>query len=564
MSEVRFDRYYRYEELTEILRSWAVAYPDLLDVSSIGPSYEGRDIWLATLTSSATGEARHKPALWVEGNIHATEVTGCTAGLYLIHKLITGFGTDERVTRVLDTRTFYVVPRLNPDGAELALADHPKFIRSSVRPYPYSDEQDGFFAEDVDGDGRILSMRLKDPNGAWKAYAEDPRLMIARGPDEDGGDYYRLLTEGSVRNYDGVSIKAAPPLEGLDLNRNYPALWDTESVQKGAGPYPTSEPEVRAMVQAVVDRPNITGFITYHTFSSVHLRPYSTHNDDHFPTADLRTYQLIGEKATEITGYPAISIFHDFKYDPKTNIVGASDDWVYDHLGIYAWTTEFWSPMKQAGITDYKYIEWFREHPIEDDLKLLKWNDEVLGGKGYIDWYPHHHQQLGEVELGGWHSMHCWRNPPPEFLENEVSSHADFAIFHLLISPKLELQVVELKHLNDSMFSLRVVVANSGWLPTNVTEKATERKAVRPVEVELVLPEGATLVQGEHRLELGQLEGRDQKRNMLFTGGDFTGDRAKGEWVIDAPGGGTLRVEARHQRAGLAIENVELTSDVRR
>ncbi|MEO7803894.1 MAG: M14 family metallopeptidase, partial [Actinomycetota bacterium] len=526
---------------------------------SIGQSFEGREIWLATMTNTATGEAASKPALWVEANIHATEVTGCTAALYLINKLIGGFGTDESVTRVMDTRTFYVVPRLNPDGAELALADRPKFVRSSVRHYPFADEQDGFYGEDVDGDGRILSMRVRDDNGAWKAYPDDPRLLVARDPDEVGGVYYRLFPEGSVRNYDGVSIKAAPPLEGLDLNRNYPALWDTESVQKGAGPYPTSEPEVRAMVQAVVDRPNITGFITYHTYSSVHLRPYSTHNDDHFPTADLRTYQLIGEKATEITGYAAISIFHDFKYDPKTNIVGGSDDWMYDHLGVYAWTTEFWSPMKQAGITDYKYIEWFREHPVEDDLKLLKWNDEVLGGKGYIDWYRYEHPQLGEVELGGWHSMYCWRNPPPEFLEQEISSHADFAIFHLLISPKLELSSVELKHLSGSMFSLRVVVINSGWLPTNVTEKAMERKAVRPVEVELTLPDGATLVQGEQKTELGQLGGRDQKRNILFAGGDFTDDRAKGEWVIDAPKAGTLLIEARHQRAGTAVSKVELS-----
>ena len=54
-----------------------------------------------------------------------------------------------------------MIPRLNPDGAELALADRPHFVRSSVRPYPRLDEQDGLYEEDLDGDGRILMMRMR-------------------------------------------------------------------------------------------------------------------------------------------------------------------------------------------------------------------------------------------------------------------------------------------------------------------------------------------------------------------------------------------------------------------
>ena len=64
------------------------------------------------------------------------------------------------------------------------------------------------------------------------------------------------------------------------------------------------------MVQAIVERPNITA-ASRTTFSGVHLRPYSSYPDEHYPTNDLRTYRLLGEKATEITGYPAVSIFHD-------------------------------------------------------------------------------------------------------------------------------------------------------------------------------------------------------------------------------------------------------------
>ena len=222
-------------------------------------------------------------------------------------------------------------------------------------------------------------MRLRDPNGAWKPHPEEPRLLVRRDPVEEGGEYYRVLWEGAIRNYDGVTIKLAPPVAGLDMNRNFPMEWEPESGSRGAGPYPTSEPEIRAMVQAVVERPNITGHFAYHTFSGVHLRPYASYADDHFPTDDLRAYKQIGEEATRITGYPAVSVFHDFKYDPKSSIKGSAHDWLYDHIGVFSWTTEFWSPQRRAGIEDYHFIEWLRDHPPEDDLKLLRWAEQELG-----------------------------------------------------------------------------------------------------------------------------------------------------------------------------------------
>jgi murein tripeptide amidase MpaA len=143
MSDLRFDTYYRYDELARVLRALAEPHPGLVRLESIGRSFEGRDIWLATVTRFATGDDGDKPALWVDGNIHATEVAGSMACLYLLHRLVTGYGTDADITRCLDTRAFYICPRLNPDGAELALADVPELIRSSTRPYPHDEEPIG-------------------------------------------------------------------------------------------------------------------------------------------------------------------------------------------------------------------------------------------------------------------------------------------------------------------------------------------------------------------------------------------------------------------------------------
>jgi murein tripeptide amidase MpaA len=558
MPDLTFDTYYRYDDLTEILRSFAQEYPHLVRIESIGQSHEGRDVWLATVTRFETGEDVDKPALWVDGNIHASEVSPSTASLYLIHRLVSGYGEDADVTRCLDTRAFYVCPRVNPDGAEWALADVPKIIRSSTRPYPYDEEPIGGLVEqDMDGDGRMLSMRIPDPNGAWKVCAEDPRLMVRRDPAESGGTYYRLLPEGRIEDYDGVTIQIQPKKERLDLNRNFPFAWRQEYEQKGAGPYPTSEPEVRNLARFIASHPNITGGVAFHTYSGALLRPYDDRPDEKFPAEDLWTYQKIGQKGTELTGYPAVSVYHDFRYHPNQVITGGFDTWMYDHMGLFAWTVEIWSPQRQAGIEEYKFIDWHREHPIEDDLKMLKWSDEALEGKGYVDWYPFEHPQLGQVELGGWDAQYAFRNPPPQFLAKEIAPFAEWLIWQSLISPRLELYEASAKPLGDGAYHVRVVVHNTGWLPSYVTKVATEKKRVRGVVCEIELPEGATLEAGKPREELGQLEGRAYKPAMPDAD-DATEDRAKVEWVVHAPGGGTVKVTARHARAGKVVAQLAL------
>lgn len=559
MTDVHFDRFYRYDDLAQILQRYAQEVPHLVRVDSIGTSFEGRDILLATITNFETGEDKHKPALWVDGNIHSVELSASTACLYLINRLVTAHGTDETITRCLDTRTFYVCPRVNPDGAEWALADKPRFIRSSTRPYPVDEEPlEGLLEEDIDGDGRILTMRVPDPNGPWKVCPEEPRLLTRRLPTERGGTYYRLLPEGHLENYDGALIQLRPRKERLDLNRNFPYNWRQEYQQKGAGPYPTSEKEARALSQFISEHPNITGGVAFHTFSGVILRPYDDRDDETFPAEDLWTYQKIGQQGKELTNYPAISIYHDFRYHPKEITTGGFDTWLYDHLGVFAWTVELWSPQRQAGIEEYKFIEWYREHPVEDDQKMLQWSDEKLGGKGYVDWYPFEHPQLGQVELGGWDRLYAFTNPPPDFLEQEVAPFSDWLVWHLLISPRLEFYEVRAKALGEDSYQIRVVVHNTGWLPTYVTKKALEKKLVRGVICELGLPEGATLETGKLREELGQLEGRAYKP-VFSDDDDVTEDRAKVEWVIRAPQGGTVEVTARHERAGTVVAQVELT-----
>jgi murein tripeptide amidase MpaA len=557
MPEVRFDRYYRHDELTELLEAYAREYPQLVELESIGTSFEGRAIWLITVTNAQTGPAAEKPALWIDGNIHASEVSPSTMCLYQLQTLVTSYGRDDAMTRCLDTRAFYLCPRVNPDGAEWMLADRPRVVRSGTRPYPFDEDPlDGLLEEDIDGDGRILRMRIPDPNGAWKQHPAEPRLLTRRDADEVEGTFYRLLVEGRVVDYDGATIHHRPPKQGLDFNRNFPVEWRQEHEQRGAGPYPTSEPEVRAVVEFITRHPNITGGISFHTHGGVLLRPMSTRADDTLPAEDLWTFQTLGAKGTALTGYPHLSVFHGFKYHPKEVITGGFDDWLYDHLGVFAWTVELWSPQREAGIEEYDVIDWHREHPVGDDLAMLAWSDERLRGRGHVDWYRFEHPQLGTVELGGWDHLYAFRNPPPEFLERELARFPQWLVWHLAISPKLELLEASATQVGEDLFRVRVIVQNTGWLPSYVTKQALAKGVVRGMICELDLPAGAALESGQARTDLGQLEGRAYVRASPSV--DSTTERAKAEWVVRALPGTRVGLVARHDRAGVARTTIVL------
>ncbi len=560
MPSVRFDRFYRYDELTEILKQYADEYPGLATIESIGKSHEGRDIWVLTVTSQASGPAADKPAFWVEGNVHATEVAASVACVYFLNHLLTRYGEDADVRRVLDTRAFYICPRVNPDGTEWALADKPRFIRSSTRPYPYDEEEiEGLTVEDIDGDGRILQMRIPDSNGLWKPHPDEPRLMVRRDPTEVGGQYYRILPEGTVEDYDGFILKIKKRKEGIDLNRNYPAHWRQEYEQLGAGPYPTSEPEVRAQVHFLTHHPNITGGVSYHTWSGVLLRPFDHSPDEDMIPEDLWVYKKIGVQGTEFTGYPAISVYHEFRYYPK-QVIGGTSDWLFDHLGAFSWVVEIWSPMREAGIDKYLYIDWFRDHPIADDLALFRWNEQKLGGAAHVDWKRFEHPQLGPIEIGGWNRLHAFSNPPLPFLEKEVARFPSWMIWQALLSPKLELVDAHAERIGPESWRVRLVVENTGWLPSYVSKRALERKVVRGLISEIVLPEGARLHSGKRRQEFGQLEGRAYKHTGVSFWPDYhlTDDRAKIEWVVQGKPGDRIALTARHERAGIVRTDVTL------
>lgn len=560
MKTVELNRYFDNDTLEKVLKSWADQYPALVKLSQIGRSFKDKPIWLVTLTNQATGADAEKPAIWLDANIHATEIAGTTVILKVIDHFLSNYQNDPHLAQILDHCTLYLVPRINPDGAELAMSASPKYIRSGVRPYPFTDKDEGLHPMDIDGDGRILQMRIPDPNGDWKISTLDPRLMEKRSPTESGGVYYRLLTEGTIENFDGFTIKAAHPYEGLDFNRNFPFEWRTESEQSGAGPYPGSEPEIKALLDFIVNHPNINLAITFHTYSRVILRPYSTKPDDEIETEDLWVMKKIGAIGTQYTGYRCVSTYHDFRYHPKEITTGAFDDWIYDHLGIFSYTIELWDLPTEAGIQERKFMEWMREHPHEEDVQILRWVEEHAPPGSYVDWYPFEHPQLGKIELGGWNSMYTWRNPPEAYIGAEADKQIPYVVALADLLPHLSIHLFEAKKTAADFYQVRLVIENSGFLPTYTSQQGKKRKAVRPVRVELKLPPDAQLITGKLKTEAGHLEGRSNKLSAsAHFGFSPTDNRAVIEWGIQAAPGAEISVQITSERAGTINSSLMLS-----
>ena len=560
-----YDHYYGYAELTRSLGMMVGQHPELASLESIGRTVQGRDIWAVTLTSAATGQPRSKPAIYIDGNHHAGELVGSMVALHTIDYLLSNYRSCSQVTRLLDQITFYVLPRVSPDGAEHYL-DSPDTLRSVPRSYPFPEweELDGLYPADIDGDGQILLMRLQDPAGEWRVSSLDPRAMALRRPNEQGGVYYRLLPEGLIHNYDQVSVKARPPQFGIDLNRNYPNDWVVEGQQAGSGSYPLSEAESRALAAFVAGRPNLSIGITHHTTGGALLVPPGSRDPRELPSRDMEAFRLLGDIGEELTGFPNVPLFSGFHVEKGKFNRGAFDEWLYLHRGIVSFTSELWNLAVRAGVKLWPRSAKSHAEQEQDLVKMLRWNDQELQGEAFEAWRPFEHPQLGRVEIGGWKGKWAIQNAPPKFLAAECHKLTQWELAAAESLPRLELRGLEVRRLDQagSLFRVTCGVHSTGYLPTSGSDYAREIKLNLPFTAQLETEDGepAPVIGGKARRELAHLPGR------CGAGGLFSGYRisppepreVRVSWVVEAGQGTKVRVVVATPRAGEVRQEIEL------
>lgn len=225
--KLSFDKFHTTDVMNTWMIRYAERYPDLVDLYEVARSFEGRPILQMTLTNSKTGRHTDKPGSFFEGNRHSGEVTSSESVMWLMQYLLEGYGKDPVITKLVDTRTFYLRPVNNPDGHNMYMHTA-QSNRSTVRPF--DNDGDGLLDEDgpddLNGDGLILQVRYKDPNGNYIKDPADPSGRLMKSVPAGEGDY-RVVSEGIDNDGDGRINEDG--IGGLDLHRNYPEKLETHA-----------------------------------------------------------------------------------------------------------------------------------------------------------------------------------------------------------------------------------------------------------------------------------------------------------------------------------------------
>ncbi|MEZ5071441.1 MAG: aldehyde dehydrogenase family protein [Bacteroidales bacterium] len=460
---LRFDRYYTYDEVVEALQLLQKTYPRLSSLELVGKSEENRDIWALVIHNPATGAEREKPGVYVDGNIHGNEIQAGEVCLYLANTLLTKYGENEKVTRLVDKNVYYIIPVVNVDGRYHFFEDGntPNTNRGLRRAK--DDDRDGLFDEDfpddLNGDGNITSMRIKDPLGQFKPDPEDPRILVRVKPGEQGS--YTLLGDEGIDNDGDGQINEDS--EGyVDGNRNWGYNWAPPYVQRGAGDFPLSGTGTRAIAEYILERENIVLVWAFHNNGGMFLRGPSTRAEGEPPRQDVDVYDYLGENAESIVpGYEYLIVWKDLysTYGDFTtftsNIVGA-----YSLVGELFQTESQTYKSKHAGETGG--VPFTRE---QQNREQLEFNDNVALGELYVDWQPYHHPTYGDIEIGGWVKM-SRRLPHPFMLTDLVHRTSMAVLFSAEQTPEVSLEVFLQEKVDKDLTRIRVRLTNAKAIPS--------------------------------------------------------------------------------------------------
>ncbi|MEM1428091.1 MAG: M14 family metallopeptidase [Pseudomonadota bacterium] len=544
---IPFDTYHNYEAMTAHLKALADAYPALCTLTSIAKTFRGRDVWFLTITNPDTGPALEKPGYYIDAQIHAEEHATSATALYACWYLLTKYGEDEEVTRLVDQQVFYILPRINPDGAEYALTQPYYPWCGNGRVLPGDDRKDGLIAQDINGDGYIVQMRVPDPKGEWKKDPDEPRILIQREPGEEGGEYFRLYPEGVVESYDGVHVQIDPQQDG-NMNRNFPINWSPR--EYGAGAYPFSEPEAFGMGQVILTHPNIAGMCAYHTHGGIILRPSMMKVDAEMSPPDLALYKDLGAVGERLTGYPTISTYEEFTPDKSKARHGSLKDWVYEEMGIICFSTELWDLERTAGVPKEGYYNLGPRDAATQRL-VFDWVIAHVGDHGFRDWEPFEHPQLGPVEIGGMVYTWSYRNPPGKLLEEICHNNVLFNLRHAAAAPRVCVDEVTVEPLGADLFKVTAFVSNHGYLPTNLSDVAIQNGVAKPAHVSIACT-SAEVAMNPEEVSLGHLAGRNERRYAYSNWGQqWSRVSTKTEWLVRAAGpDASVTVTASSEKGG--------------
>ncbi|HIC54068.1 MAG TPA: hypothetical protein EYO97_09575, partial [Gemmatimonadetes bacterium] len=248
--------YLDFDDLTAELRS-IVDSSDRATMRSLGTSHQGREIWLVEIADASGPPLAKRPGVLVVGNLSGDHLVGSSLALETVRYLIDADASEADLTE----HVIYVVPRLNPDGAE-AMFNGPRDgnrLNALEFDADNDDRMNEDAADDLNGDGVITVMRVPDPLGAYMIDPDEPRLMKEADAAQGETGTHALYWEGIDNDGDGFINEDG--FGGVDLDRHfqheYP-YWERD-----AGYNMVGQPEARALMDFVIGTRNIAAVVAF-------------------------------------------------------------------------------------------------------------------------------------------------------------------------------------------------------------------------------------------------------------------------------------------------------------
>ncbi|MFQ5425213.1 MAG: M14 family metallopeptidase [Phycisphaerae bacterium] len=596
--------YSDYVRLTERLRDLSRRFPETTRIEEVARSAQARPVWALRLARPNGTAPDERTAILIVAGLDATRVAGTEIALGIAERLAAGdlptttqpagappSTEPAEPSDILAEHTLYIVPRLNVDGAERFLG--PVREMNPRNATATDDDRDGVAdddpPEDLNGDGLITQMRVRDPEATHISDPDEPRLLRRADRPENEQPVYKLYAEGIDNDGDGDYNEDGAG--GVDLNRNLPHAYP--ALQPDAGRHQLSEPETRGLADYVLQHPNIAAVLVYDRHDNlVHVpgdkaRDVSGRGYRDLHPDDMPLYKHISDRFKKLTGLEGA---------PAADNAGAFYGWSYNQRGLPTFaTTAWWVPKKEkspevaatqptsqpttaptatapttqpatapatrpvttAPATTQPAAT--RPAPVKtttknariqknghkkdgkskkkDTLKTerqwLKYSDDQRSGAGFIDWQPFDHPQLGAVEIGGF--VPGFReNPPldqiPEIVEKQLAFVLDIAAR----LPKPRVSNCKVTRRADAIWVIELTMTNDGYFPTALAMARTAGVAY-PFVLRLDLPPEDLL-------------GGRRVHKIPFIGG--LGAVEKVRWLVRAAAGTTVTATIYHKRFG--------------
>ncbi len=495
------------------------------------------------------------PAILLVAGIEGNDLVGSSIAVGWIDHLLDGYGSDEAITKLLDTTTIYVIARLNTIGPAGFFGK--LRCETQVTRKPVDDDHDGLRdedgPEDLNGDGMITSMRIEDPDGSFILDPQDSRLMLEADPLKGESGRWKVLTEGIDNdkderwNEDGVG--------GVNFNRNFPYDYDFFAVDSGI--HQVSEVRTRALADFVVAHPNIALVVTYGSADNLLKTPSASSADGRSPTRSINTddidyYRVIGESYRKTLG-----LERELQAPRQP---GTFSDWMYFHRGRMSLAICPWSgELARALPVDAPEAESEESEDREDGDKeqadktpadnrnrdqreQLAWFDKNAP-EAFVSWERIEHPDYpGKVVEVGGYAPFALSNPPQAILGGLFDKHAAFLTETAGRLPRIAVRGTTVHHAGKGVYDITMVIENTGFLPTVLIHGARTRQ-INTTRLVLKIDD-KRILSGQRVTIFGPIKGM--------------GGKAETRWVVHAPDLEGIEFELVSALAGQVSGTIEL------